>query len=203
VSNAGLVARLRSRFGWSAPSPPGERPVLLLLSGLPGTGKSHLAAAIAERHAVAVVRTDEVRKVIYPRPTYDATENATVYRVCYALVDALLRDGYRVVFDATNLLRLGRQHVAAIAARVGAPVVTLVTEAPADVVAARLRRRASGASEPFSSDAGWPVYLKLALSAEPVTEEDRLIVDTSKDLAPALAVLDGLLGVRSPAGGAI
>jgi predicted kinase len=201
MGNARLVARLRSQFGWSAPSPPGDRPALLLLSGLPGTGKSYLAATIAARHAVAVVRSDEVRKVLFSQPTYAATESASVYRTCYALLDALLRDRYRVVFDATNLLRQGRQDVAAIAAGAGAPMLTLVTEAPPDIVAARLQRRASGASEPFSSDADWSVYEKLALSAEPVTEEGRLIVDTSKNVAPALAAIDGLLGVSSPAGG--
>ncbi len=140
-----------------------------------------------------MVRSDEVRKALFQPPTYSSDESGAVYLTGYALLESLLGDGYAVVFDATNLLRKGRRRARAIAAGAGAPCLTLVTQAPPEVVAARLGRRASGGAESFSSDAGWTVYERLAGSAEPVSEEESLMVDTSRDIAPALAAVDRFL----------
>ena len=115
----------------------------------------------------------------------------------------MLNDGYTVVFDATNLLKNGRRRARAVATGAGAPCLTIVTVAPPEVVAARLARRASGGAESFSSDAGWTVYERLAGSAEPAgaSEEEPLMVDTSRDIAPALAAVDRFLAGSAPATG--
>src|SRR5437764_421718 len=84
-ASADAAARLRAHCGWGAPPPRTSVAALILLSGLPGTGKSHFAAAIQARHPAAVVRSDEVRKQLFPYPTYSAGENGFVYLTCYAL----------------------------------------------------------------------------------------------------------------------
>jgi orotidine-5'-phosphate decarboxylase len=198
MNGAARVDGLRGHFGWVGRAPAGHTPALLLLSGLPGTGKSHLAAAIAARHPVAVVRTDEVRKVLFPQPSYSGDESGAVYLTCYALVERLLEDGYTVVFDATNLSRAGRQRARAIAARAGAGTFTLFTSAGQETVARRLQRRISGGSESFSSDADWRVYEKLARTVEPAGEEESPMVDTSGDLTPALDRVDRFLAGGAP-----
>jgi orotidine-5'-phosphate decarboxylase len=198
MNGAARVDGLRGHFGWLGRAPAGHTPALLLLSGLPGTGKSHLAAAIAARHPVAVVRTDEVRKVLFPQPSYSGDESGAVYLTCYALVERLLEDGYTVVFDATNLTRAGRRRARAIAARAGAGTFTLFTSAGKETVAQRLQQRISGGSESFSSDADWRVYEKLARTVEPAGEEESPMVDTSGDLTPALDRVDRFLAGGAP-----
>src|SRR5204862_1007368 len=47
---------------------PGRRPCLVLVGGLPGTGKSTLARGLAERAGFAVVRSDVVRKELAGLP---------------------------------------------------------------------------------------------------------------------------------------
>src|SRR5947207_12364864 len=116
---AEVATRLRGHFGWGGPASRRHVPALILLSGLPGTGKSHLAAAIAARHPAAVVRSDEVRKLLYSRPTYTSRENGFVYLTCYALLAHLLGDGYTAIFDATNLTRYSRKRARKIAAQAG------------------------------------------------------------------------------------
>src|SRR5262249_5574185 len=110
-----LAGRLRRRFGWEGPAPAGHRRALIIPSGLPGTGKSYVAAEIRARHPAAVVRTDEVRKALFPQPTYGGEESGVVYRTCYALIASLLRDGYTVIFDGTNTTRDGRRRARTIA----------------------------------------------------------------------------------------
>jgi len=185
MSAAEAAARLRSRFGWGAPHAQGG-PALILLSGLPGTGKSYLAAAIEGRFGAVVVRSDEVRKALFSDPKYTTAENGFVYLTCYALLDQLLRDGHLVVFDATNLQSDGRTRARKIALYMAAPSLTLVTSAPPEVVANRLAQRAAGVSESYSSDADWDVHQRLAATMEAMNEP-RLNVDTSLDLDPILA----------------
>jgi hypothetical protein len=189
------VEQLRHRFGWTGPAPRATKPALILLSGLPGTGKSFLAEAVRQRYPVVVLRSDEVRKELYPLPRYTPTENGAVYLICYALVEALLRDRYAVVFDATNLIRRGRRRARALADAVGAPFLVLVTVSPPDVVAERLRRRAAGETATYSSDADWLVHEKLAGTMEAIapSNEPALIVDTSINLQPAFDALEALL----------
>jgi len=192
MSAAKAAARLRSRFGWGTPTID-SGPALILLSGLPGTGKSYLAAAIESRYKAVVVRSDEVRKALYAEPKYTTGENGFVYLVCYALLDQLLADGHVVVFDATNLQRDGRKRARKIALNAGAPALTLVTTAPPEVVNERLRQRAAGASESYSSDADWDIHQKLAATMEAMNNEPRLEVDTSHGLEPAMEAVGRFL----------
>lgn len=196
-----LAADLRQRFGWAGPAPSESRPALVLLSGLPGTGKSHLAETLAARLPLVVLRSDEVRKALYETPRYTSGENGHVYLTCYALIDSLLRDRYGVIFDATNLIKRGRGEARRLATDAGAVFVLLVTTSPPDVVAERLRQRAAGQAASYSSDADWGVHEKLAGTMESISgkREPAILVDTSVSLQPAFDAVERILSAASPA----
>ncbi|MCZ6891349.1 MAG: AAA family ATPase, partial [Chloroflexi bacterium] len=48
---------------------PVARPVLMIISGLPGTGKSHFSRRLTERVALAMLETDALRKALFSVPT--------------------------------------------------------------------------------------------------------------------------------------
>ncbi|HSU29688.1 MAG TPA: adenylyl-sulfate kinase [Bryobacteraceae bacterium] len=84
------------------------------ITGLPASGKSTLAAAVEEQLAargidVAVLESDELRKVFTPDPHYDEQERDSFYRQI-AYVGALLtRHGVPVILDATANRRAYRE----------------------------------------------------------------------------------------------
>jgi predicted kinase len=161
-------------------------PVLIVISGLPGTGKSHLARRLAERLPSVIVQSDFVRKIILPRPTYASAENLYVHRVAHAIIEQLLRAGYRVISDATNLAEWHREKLYRVAERTGAKLVVVRTVAPEEIVRARLAVRVMQREPTELSDADWGVHELLKPQVEPV-ERPHFVVDTSDNFEIALA----------------
>lgn len=160
------------------------KPVLLLLSGLPGTGKSFLARRLAEALPFVIIESDVVRKILFPQPLYTVQESRWVHRTCHALMARLLKRGVRVIYDATNLIEYHRELVYRIAQKAGARLVVVKTVASEEVVRERLRARQEEARE--LSDADWRVYRRMASRQEQVSHP-HLVIDTSEDLEEAVA----------------
>ncbi len=183
--NAADLARDLERVEGSLPGPLGRAasPFLVMLVGLPGAGKSTVARELSRRLRAAVVESDAVRSLLFPRPAFTEDESAWVFEVCHALVERLLRRGHAVVLDATNLIERHRQAVYTIAERRRAPLLVLRVEAPSEVVRQRLARRPAGSDSP--SLATWDVYLRMRAVQEPILRPHTTI-DTSQALGPAL-----------------
>ncbi|MBI2864240.1 MAG: ATP-binding protein [Chloroflexi bacterium] len=164
---------------------PSPRPVLVMLSGLPGTGKSHLARRLAGRVPLAVVSTDTVRLALVTRPTYTWQESRRVYAACQQMVGELLAKGVPTMFDATNLVGRFRAAVYKIAEEHSARLVVVETVAPENTVRKRMERRSRREDEFDRSEADFSVYLRMKKSAEPIRHE-HFTVDTSEGIESAI-----------------
>jgi hypothetical protein len=164
---------------------PTARPVLLMLSGLPGSGKSYLARRLQPHLSATIIETDDVRHVLFPQPRYTGAENAWVYAVCHALIARLLAQGRSVIFDATNLIERKREILYHIAERTGAKLVIVRTVAPEDVIERRLLTRSQQNDPDNHSDANLAVYMKLRQTEEPIRRQ-HIVVDTTQDIDAAI-----------------
>ena len=186
MNDGQLAADMKKLTGGLGQLPePTATPALIVVSGLPGSGKSHFSRRLAERLPLPIVESDAMRQKLSARPDYSQGESERLFRACHALMDGLLRKGISVIFDATNLIESHREQLYRIADRAGAKLIMVRVEAPPEVIRQRMERRQSGIDPDDKSDADWQVYKKMSATAERI-RRNHFAVDTSKDITPAI-----------------
>lgn len=160
-------------------------PPLIVVSGLPGTGKSFLCRKLAEKSPFLILPSDALRKVLFPTPQYNEQENKRLFSACHVLIEELLNKGIPVIFDATNLLEHHREYLYRAAERAGAKLILVWVEAPPEVVRQRLLARERTLAPQCDSQAGLEVYNKMKPRREKISR-NHLVVDTSQDITAAV-----------------
>jgi predicted kinase len=96
--------------------------VLVIFGGLPATGKTTLARAVARRLQATYFRVDTVEQVIRGAADLSSIDDIG-YRLGYAFAEDNLRLGQTVIADCVNPLQLTRDAWKAVADRAGVPAV--------------------------------------------------------------------------------
>lgn len=167
--------------------PPERRPCLVLVAGLPGTGKSTVAGALKEEGDFNVVDSDVVRKELAGvDPEADASSDwgeglyteertrATYEEARRRAAEALFR-GERVCVDATFSDRERRRPFVELAVDYGVPLVVLHCRLDAGIVRERIEAR-----EGDPSDADWEIFERVRENWDDFDDAtDRFRVDVS------------------------
>ena len=177
------LAKLKESLG-SLPEATAN-PGFVVVSGLPGTGKSFFCRKLAEKQLFCILESDAIRKSLFPSPDYSADESARLFAACHSLIEWLLKQGVPVIFDATNLSERYREHLYRIGDRTGARLVLVRVEVPPTVAYQRLQARRNGAIPEDKSDADWEIYKRMESRAEKI-RRNHFAVDTSRDITPVI-----------------
>ncbi len=178
----------------------GETPPLIVMRGLSGSGKSHLARRIAPWVGAEVISSDLVRKELAGlRPTdrlddagneslYSPEMSATTYATMLERGLDAIRAGRGAILDATFLSADSRREAFRAARAIGAPIVILDVQCDDAETRRRLAARAVDGGD--ASDADIAVYEAQKQSAEPLTaEEARITAHHVCGEAPEITVM--------------
>ena len=158
--------------------------VLAVFAGLPGVGKSTLAARVAAELPAAVLPVDTVD---FTLQRYDVTEprpGFAAYGVVAALAELQLGIGHSVIIDAVSPVRAARQMWVDLADRMDVPL-RVVEVVCGDDAEHRRRVEARYAARDHDGIPDWVRVLERQAEYEPYLGP-RLVVDTylAKDPVP-------------------
>ena len=158
---------------------------LVLVGGLPGTGKSALAGAVAGWLGFTVLNSDWIRKELaglpaeasarapYDRGIYTPEWTGRTYRELLRRAGALLARGESVIADASFISAAQRTAAAATATEASADLLQLGCTASPELAARRMSARPRGLS-----DADQAVAEEMRAIAEPWP--DAMVIDTER-----------------------
>lgn len=165
----------------------GASAALILLSGLPGAGKTTFAGALATRVAFDHVESDAIRRGLSAQPIYSPRENSAVFAIADSLAREALKSGRHAVVDATNLTVKDRQRFFDIGRDLAVRVLPVRLVAPDESIRDRLSAPREGHSQ-----AGLAVYERVKARPELIAAPT-IVVDSRFPLAPAVELVASLL----------
>ena len=165
--------------------------MIVLMAGLPGTGKSTLARALAAQCHGVVLDKDELRSVLFPPPftEYSAEQDDFCQSLMLETAAYLLarHPSLRVFIDGRTFSRAYQmQNALGAASRMSSP--WRIIECICDEDTARQRLEASRATH-LAQNRNYDLYKKLKAEFDPIPEP-KLVVNT--DAPPEECVATGL-----------
>jgi predicted kinase len=189
-----LIA-LAERFAWRA-----RAPLVIVVCGVPASGKSHLAQTLAELSGFPHLSSDVIRKRLAGLPlterasaeTYGAEWNARTYAELGRRASDALAVGGGAIVDATFRHRADRS---AFTAALGGcrPTVFIECQAPPPVLTQRAAQR--GHDRNRISDAGPAVVVREQRSWEPLDEVPPIVHLTLRTDRPVEQITGDVLAL--------
>lgn len=155
---------------------PSAAKIVVMLCGLPASGKSTLATSLCQQLGLVHLESDFLRRKLFAKPTHTAEESVRLFIALYERAQELLEQGYSLLFDSTNLIESHRQITYEMAYKTEAKLFIFHLICPVSEAKRRLRSRVI--REGQNANADWQVYQKLAKQVEPIVPR-HYVLDTS------------------------
>lgn len=151
--------------------------MIILVAGLPGTGKSYFAIRLAARLEAVYISSDKVRKSLEGMGKYALEDKLSVYKGMADLAEVNLTKGESVVLDATFYRKDMRSLFFTLADKYSSDIYFVYIEAKEDLI----RKRVSKARP--DSEADFEVYKKVKAQYDPINIPHLILQSTDRNIS--------------------
>lgn len=145
--------------------------MVVIVLGLPGSGKSYFAERLAEQLDAEYLNSDRLRKELFPKRTYSEKEKAKVYTVMLEKMKEAVRRKKDLVLDATFHKKETR---APFLAKGNAKISVIEVRADEEIIKQRVQKK-----RPFS-EADFDVHKLIKQEWEPL-EVPHLVLESTNE----------------------
>lgn len=117
------------------------KPLLVLLYGFPGSGKTFFARQLCEILTATHVQGDRMRSELFASPNYSKDENHVVTSLMNYMTGEFLNAGVSVVYDTNAMRASQRQALRNMAVKTGAETILVWLQIDPETAFARASRR--------------------------------------------------------------
>ena len=151
---------------------------LILVCGLPGSGKTTVAKKIADKTKSFVFNTDILRKELFEKPAYTKKEKELIYNLLFEMAEKFLRSAKNVVLEGTFYRRDLRKRVKDLARKMNSDFHMVEVVCRERTIKERMEKRRK---QKTSSDADFKIYKKIKKQFEPVREKHFVLRSGEKE----------------------
>lgn len=120
---------------------PLKKPVLIVLYGFPGSGKTHFAQRLAKTINAVDVSGDKLRGELFEKPRFDTEENGVVTHLAQYMSEEFLKAGVSVIFDGNADRVAKRKFLTESAKNVRAATILVWFQIDQETAFARVNQR--------------------------------------------------------------
>lgn len=153
------------------------KPLLILLYGYPGAGKTYFARQLAEHLQAAHVYSDRIRGELFETPRYDKEENDVIEQLMDYMTGEFLSAGLTVIYDI-NAMRIGqRRLLRELARKAKAEPLLVWFQIDIETCYARLKTRDRRRSDDkYAAPSDRATFERIAGSMQNPQNEDYMVV---------------------------
>lgn len=118
-----------------------NKPLLILLYGFPGAGKTHFARQLSETVSAAHIQADRIRHELFEAPRYDKREDEIVAHIMDYMTEVMLQAGVSVIYDGPVMRLARRRMLRDLARRMHAGAIMIWLQIDHDSAFARVHKR--------------------------------------------------------------
>ncbi|MEO7313909.1 MAG: ATP-binding protein [Ginsengibacter sp.] len=163
--------------------------MIIIIFGLPGSGKSYFASRLAEKIGSKYVNSDRIRKELFSERDYSEREKYIVYEKMLEEMRSALAQNNHLVLDATFHKKDTRK-LFTDEMQGKEEIIFLEIQADEEIIRERVKKKRE------FSDADFDVYKRILQQNEPLTEPHLILQSTNDNIDEMLEKADVYLKNR-------
>ncbi len=154
------------------------KPILVLLYGMPGAGKTFFARQLCDQMQAAHLQADRIRSELFESPTYNKEENHIVSSLMGYMTGEFMQSGVSVVFDVNSTRAPQRRMLRNLAAKYKGETVLVWFQLDPDTAFRRAAKRDRRKADDHFAQEMTPAAFRAALAGmqNPDTSEPFVVV---------------------------
>ena len=154
-----------------------SKQLLVMLYGLPGSGKSFFSRQTAELLNIPVISSNRIRYELFEKPTYSKEEQQIVFNLMMMMLDEYAKAGLSVILDVSLNRMMDRKALREFAKKQGLATVLVWIQSDAETCYARAKHRdGRKADDKFSVDMARDLFDAVEKQMQPPQNEDAIVI---------------------------